>query len=372
MIKKRVTMIFLVLLTAALLAICYLIAAPFLQPIISATVLVIVFFPIHSRIARLLRSPSLSALISTILVILIFVVPAILIGVAVYRELKSLYGLLDQQSSHSGGWTAYALGLIERPLSWVGSHVDVQQIDLRSEVRTRLQAASQYLLGQGGQVVRNVATFVINSVITLFILFFLFREGRSVRRRLAAVLPLNPDQTERLFNRINDAIIATLYGGLAVGLAQGSLTSLTFVILGLPSPIMWGLVTAMFSLVPMIGSAAVWVPASIILLLTGNWVKGLILAGIGAGVISTIDNVIRPYVISERVQLHTLLVFFAVLGGIRAFGVIGLFIGPVTLAVTIAVLGMLREESKAWQAAWSAQQPASTAEGDAQRINSLL
>lgn len=357
MIKRRATTIFLVVLTGALLVVCYVIAQPFLRPIISATVIVIVFFPIHARIARVIRNPSLAALISTILVIVIFVLPAVLIGIAVARELRSLYDLLSEESSHSGGWAAYALSLIERPLSWIGSHLDVQEINLRDELTRRLREASQSLLGQGAQVVRNVATFVVNSVITLFILFFLFREGRSVRRRLAAVLPLNAEQTERLFNRINDAIIATLYGGLAVGLAQGSLTSLTFVILGLPSPIMWGLVTAMFSLVPMIGSAAVWVPASIILLLTGNWVKGLILAGVGAGVISTIDNIIRPYIIGERVQLHTLLVFFAVLGGIRAFGVIGLFIGPVTLAVTIALLGMLREEGKAWQASWGAQQP---------------
>lgn len=355
--KRRVTIIFLISLTAVLLVLCYLIAKPFLQPIISATVIAIVFFPIHARIARVIKSPSIAALISTLMVVLILVLPAVLIGIAVYRELSALYKVLSEESSQSGGWTPYILHLIEKPLSWVSPYVDVRQINLRVELRDRLQQASEFLFGQGAQVLRNVASFVVNSVITLFILFFLFREGRSMRRRLAAVVPLNSDQTERLFNGISNAIVATLYGGLAVALAQGSLTSLAFVILELPSPIMWGLVTAMFSLVPMVGSAAVWLPASIILLVTGDWVKGLILAGIGAGVISTVDNVIRPYIIGGRVRLHTLLVFFAVLGGIRAFGVIGLFIGPVVLAVTIALVGMIREEGKSWQASWREEQP---------------
>ncbi|HEU4389023.1 MAG TPA: AI-2E family transporter, partial [Blastocatellia bacterium] len=144
---------------------------------------------------------------------------------------------------------------------------------------------------------------------------------------------------------------------LAVAAAQGTLTSIAFVALGLPSPILWGVVTAMFSLVPMVGSAAVWVPASLILFATGDWIRGLILLAYGAGVIGTIDNIIRPFVMSGRVRLHSLLVFFAVLGGVKAFGILGLFIGPITLAVTMALLEILREEGKAWQTGWN-QQPA--------------
>jgi predicted PurR-regulated permease PerM len=105
----------------------------------------------------------------------------------------------------------------------------------------------------------------------------------------------------------------------------------------------------------MVGSAAVWLPAALILFATGNWVKGLILLGYGAGVIGTIDNVVRPYVMAGKVKLHTLLVFFAVLGGIRAFGILGLFIGPIALAVTMALLEILREEGRAWRDTWKAE-----------------
>jgi predicted PurR-regulated permease PerM len=130
-----------------------------------------------------------------------------------------------------------------------------------------------------------------------------------------------------------------------VGVAQGSLLSLAFWVLGLPSPVLWGLVTALFSLIPIIGSAAVWGPAVLILLIGGHWWKGLILLGWGAAVVAQVDSLVLPYVISGRAKLHTLLVFFALLGGVNAFGVMGLFIGPLVLSVTLVVLEMLREAS---------------------------
>jgi predicted PurR-regulated permease PerM len=103
------------------------------------------------------------------------------------------------------------------------------------------------------------------------------------------------------------------------------------------------MVTALFSLVPIVGSSAVWVPAAIFLAINGHWIRALILLGLGAGVVGQVDNVIRPYVISQRANLSTLAVFFALLGGVKAFGVMGLFIGPVTLSFTLVVLQMLRE-----------------------------
>ena len=118
---------------------------------------------------------------------------------------------------------------------------------------------------------------------------------------------------------------------------------MAFWILGLPSPVLWGVVTALFSLIPLIGSAAVWGPALIILAVSGHWVKALILLGLGAGLIGQVDSLVRPYVISERANLNTLAVFFALLGGVNAFGVMGLFIGPVALSFTIVVLEMLHE-----------------------------
>jgi predicted PurR-regulated permease PerM len=146
-----------------------------------------------------------------------------------------------------------------------------------------------------------------------------------------------------LRDRISPTVIANFYGSVAVAGLQGSLTGLAFWALGIDSPVLWGLITALFSLVPMVGSALVWVPASIVLLLTGHFVKALILLAAGVAVIGTVDNIVRPLIIGKTVRLHPLFVFFALLGGVRLFGVLGLFVGPVILSFTAALLMIVRE-----------------------------
>src|SRR5439155_16812121 len=117
-------------------------------------------------------------------------------------------------------------------------------------------------------------------------------------------------------------------------------------------------IASFFALLPVVGTAAVWVPASIYLLATGSWVKAIILAAWGAFIVGTIDNVLRPYLISGRVQMHTLLIFFAVFGGVNVFGFLGLFIGPVILAVTLTLLSMLRDEGRSWNSYWQEESAA--------------
>jgi len=346
--KKRVTIIFLFALTAVALYFCYLLFQPFLKPLLSAVVIAVVFFPVHVRIQRLLRSPSLAAFLSTIIVVLLLVVPAIAIILAIKEEIGTLYNLIDQKSSESGGLSPYLTELLNRPMQWIGRFVDLSQFDLRAWLLVRLKDVSAFLVAEGWMIVGGLTSFIVNSVIALFTLFFLFREGRSMRRRVTAILPLNAEQVEKLFSGIENTIIGTVYGGLVVAAVQGALTGLALWVFGIPSPVLWGVVAAFFALLPLVGTAAVWVPASIYLLATGSWIKALILAAWGMFVVGTIDNVLRPYLISGRVQMHTLLIFFAVFGGVNVFGFLGLFIGPVILAVTITLLGMLRDESRTW------------------------
>lgn len=231
----------------------------------------------------------------------------------------------------------------ERILSRLGRYIDLSAFDLRGSLLRWLQQISQPLLYWQAQAVGNVAVFMARAALTFLTLFFLFREGRTMTRKLAAILPLTPSQVEHLFAGISNSIIANVYGCLAVGAVQGTLVGLAFWVLGLPSPALWGLVAALFSMVPIFGSASVWVPACAILAFSGHWWKALALLGWGALVVAQSDNVIRAYVISKRANLHPLAVFFATLGGIQAFGVIGIFVGPVVLSVTLVVFDLLKE-----------------------------
>lgn len=341
--KQAATAIFLVVLVIIALYFCFLIIRPFFSPIFLALMLAIVFHPVHIRIQARLRNRSTGALFSTILVLFAFLVPVIGLGIIVSRETSNLYRLLNERSTEQGGWNPYVMHGLQRVLSWVGRYIDLSNFDLRGSVLRWLEQISRYLFSWGAQIFSNFIAFVVDAVIAFFTLFFFFREGREAKERVAVVLPLSRVQVERLFTGISNSIVANVYGVLAVGASQGILAGLGFWVLGLPSPVLWGMVTALFSLVPIIGSAAVWGPAAIVLAVGGHWVKALILLGWGAGVVSQADNVVRPYVISERANLNTLAVFFALLGGVKAFGVIGLFVGPVALSFTLVVLEMLRE-----------------------------
>lgn len=341
--KQAATTVFLLVLAAIALYFCYVIARPFLGPVFLAVTLAIVFYPVHLRLQRRLRSRNAAALLSTILVLLAFLVPAVGLGIVIQREISGFVQLLNEKKAAQGGWNPYVMHAMQSLLNWLGRYIDVSHLDVQGTVLRWLEQASQYLLAWGARAVSNFFAFIADAVIAFFTLFFLFREGRSTRERVAGVLPLNRGQTERLFSGITNPIVANVYGVLAVGACQGLLAGLSFWALGLTSPVLWGAITALFSLIPLIGSAAVWGPAVIVLALTGHWVKALILLGLGAGVIGQVDSLVRPYVISERADLNTLAVFFALLGGVNAFGVMGLFIGPVALSFTIVVLEMLHE-----------------------------
>ena len=360
MTKKRVTILFLSSLTALSLVLCFIIFRPFITPLISASVLAIIFFPVHSRIVKWIHRPGVAAFLSTLLVLLIVVAPLVAVGLAIKSEVTALVHELQSRSEESGGWSQYLANVTQGPRAWISRYVDLS--DVQGEVTERLQALNSAIVADIGVFLGGVTAFLVNFVITLFTLFFLLREGRSLRRRVAAVLPLSADQIERLFSQVNNTIIATVYGGLVVAAAQGTLTGLALAVLGIRSPVLWGAVAGFSSLVPLVGSAIVWLPAALYLVATGHWVQGLLLIAWGAGVVGTIDNVLRPLMMSGRVQMHTLLIFFSVLGGVRAFGFLGLFLGPVILAIAISLLSMLRDEARVWSAEWR-ENPAEPEQG---------
>jgi len=343
MVTRQATTWFLIALATVALYLCYRIAEPFLNPIFAAIVLAIVFYPLHARIESLIPRPNVAPTISTILVMLVVAIPAVIVGVAVTRELSGLYQSLSQKSAAQGGLNPYLMHLMEAPVRAAGSHIDFSRLDVRSTLLGWVEQISRYLVAVGATAVSNIFSLILGIVVAFFTLFFLFRDGRKIQQRTAAVLPLTGKQATRLVTGISETIVASVYGGIAVGLAQGALTGLGFWVLGLSSPVVWGLVAAMASLVPVVGTGIVWVPAAVVLIIGGHWVKALVLIGWGAAVVAQVDAVLRPYVVSGRAKMHNLLIFFALLGGVRAFGIMGLFIGPVVVSVTIAVLDMLRE-----------------------------
>jgi predicted PurR-regulated permease PerM len=325
------------------LYLCYLLLRPYASPLLFAMVIAIVFYPLHRRTQSLVRDRNLSAGISTVATFLLSVVPLAFLLIAISHELSELYGTLMSKSG-SGSMIAYLLQRGNNLIMWASRRYSIPAVDLHDVLARRLEMASAELVRLGASLVSNAFSFIANTVIALVILFFLYRDGEKGISKVTAALPLPKERLYELQNRITSTVVANFYGGVAVGALQGTLTGLSFWILGLESPVLWGVVTGFFSLMPVIGAGLVWAPAAIVLALTGHLGKGVILAVLGIAVIGTVDNIVRPLIIRKSVQLHTLLVFFALLGGVEMFGVLGLFVGPVILSVTAALVMMLHED----------------------------
>jgi predicted PurR-regulated permease PerM len=342
---KRLHQVFLIGLGLVALAFCLVIARPFLPPLVAATSLAVLCYPIYLMLLRRVRRPNLAAALAVLWVTVVILVPAILLCSVLVGEAGDLYRMLAAKSSAGGGWAEWSANALHKALSWAGVRSLDTEEQIRNAIIERFKTLDAVLLSWGRTMIANIVSLVVSAVIALFSLFFLFRDGARLKRGLERNLPLEPGVARRLFSDVGQSIIANFYGIGAVALAQGTLTAIIFLILGLPSPVLWGVAAALFSMIPIVGPAIVWAPAALALGFGGSWGKAIILAAYGAGVIGLADNFIRPYVVSGRVNMHPLLVFVALLGGAQTFGILGLFIGPAALTLAVAVIELLRPEA---------------------------
>jgi predicted PurR-regulated permease PerM len=344
---RRTTIIFLSALLLIVLGLTFVITQPFLKPLAFAIILAVVFYPLHERILRWNKGrPGRSALLSTLLLILLFGVPGIIISVLAANEALTAAHYLGRRSVEEGGFPSLVMTLAKGPIGYVGRWIDVSKYDLQAIVSANAQKVSVWLVGFGANVLGGIARFITDSLITFVVVFFLFRDGAQWAYRAGALLPLSREQVARLYRNISDTIIANVYGILSVGVAQGVLLGVALRIVGMESALLLGVATGFASIIPVVGSALIWVPVTIYLLVTGSIGKGVFLLIYCIVVVSSVDNIIRPWVVGGRVELHPLVLLFFIFGGVGAFGFLGLFLGPVIASVLVAVFDILREELK--------------------------
>lgn len=344
MTKNRASIGFLLGLTAVALSLCYVLISPFLKPIVFSAVLAVLFFPLHSQIHRFIRNRNVSALVSTVTVILLIALSVVFLGRAIATGLRDIYQSLSVSADDRERLGAYLLYLFERAIELLSRYLPISVSDLRNATVNQAEKSVAVLLNITAGALGSISSMVAKAFIAFFVLFFFFRDGRGMLRRTSVVLPLKREQVRRLFGRVHDTLHAIVYGTLAMAALQGALAGVAFWMLGVTSPVLWAMVTALCALLPVIGTAIVLLPAISMLVFSGHGIKGLILFAWGMAVVHPVDNVLRPYLIGGRVKLSTLYVFFAVIGGLKAFGTMGLFIGPLILAITVALFTFLREE----------------------------
>ncbi|MGH9971385.1 MAG: AI-2E family transporter [Pyrinomonadaceae bacterium] len=337
--KRLVRWWALLVVTAIALYLCWLMLKPFVGVLGWATVLVICFYPVHRRLEKRIKRSSLSALLSCLLVILTILVPVVFVTIAVFKELSGAVQNLQAAVAYVLDPNSPVTG---RMLHWLDQYVNIEQ--LRSE-----QYFIEQIKGRGGSIAGQTLGFlggvvgvIVQMFFVIFTMYYFFRDGDKIFAAVRDLLPLDREQATAIMARTGEVIGASVYGVFAIAIIQGTLGGLAFWALGLPSAIVWGVAMIFLSMIPMLGAFLVWVPAAIYLAVTGHPVKAILLVLWGTLVIGMIDNFLRPKLVGSRTKLHELLIFFSVLGGLQVFGVLGIVLGPVVLAITMALVDVFR------------------------------
>jgi predicted PurR-regulated permease PerM len=336
-----------VIVVAALLALAlYWMLAPLWGALAWGVCLAFLLAPVHRWLTRKLRGrASLSAGIITVLVPLLLAGPLVSLGVAFARQITDLVTRLQEQPLR---FDIGLLAQLERyPFigslaEWLRQHLTATTEQLDGWLADGAKALLQSLAATGGNFVLSALGTAVEFFVMLFLLFFLLRDGRQLLGRVVRLVPMEPQRRAELFKLIGDTTRAVVYGEVLTALAQGALVGIGFAIAGLPSAVVFGVLAAVLALLPVGGAALVWVPAVVFLAATSQWGWAVFMLIWGTSV-SVSDNLMRPLLIASRAPVSVPAIFVGVIGGVSAFGMIGVIIGPVLLTVVAALLRFLDE-----------------------------
>ncbi len=336
---------------AAILAyLLFQIFEPFFAPIYWAFLLAFMLFPVNRQVRRLVKGRNgLAAALTTLGVTLGIVVPAAVGMVAFARQAVELGGRLSalaQRYQIGGVEDVLKLPVVGGAMAWLRDHLGLDAGQIQKWLVLGAQQAVQFLFAHSRDVLFGALGIFGSLTLTLFILFFFFRDGDVLAARIWVLIPLDAKRKERLDARLQGVTRAVVIGTVLTALAQGAMLAVGFWITGLSSPIVFGVISAVASFIPLVGTGIVWVPAAIYLFAQGVAWKTVFLVVWSAAVVGSADNVLKPLLVSGKSQIGTLTVFFGVLGGLAAFGFIGLFLGPVILALALTLIEFAEEEGR--------------------------
>ncbi len=320
---------------------------PFFEPIAWAIILTLFFHPAYLWLKKFLRgSEAIASVCMCIMIIAFIIMPVFGLLGSLTSEVIRVYTQV-QEHLQEGDFTVVP-DPTKHPLLNKGVNHALQALKTHEEsVRATLTDLSkrmgEFFIKQGTVVFKNVANIIFKGALMLVTLYYLFRDGHKMLATFMDLIPLPKTDVERLGSITSDVLSATLYGNILTAFIQGGLGVFILWLLDFSAPILWGIVMGLATFIPMVGTALVWVPATIYLFVTGDYLKGAILLTFSILVISQIDYFLRPYLISGKTQLHSLFLFFSILGGLNVFGLLGLVLGPILLALCMSILELYRQ-----------------------------
>jgi predicted PurR-regulated permease PerM len=346
----------------ALLAyLLWLIFRPFLSTIVWAVLLAFLLYPVNRRLQRRLKDrKGAAAGLMTLLVMIGVVAPATFLASLFVSQAGELLGRVSSLATRyqiQRPQDVFRIPVFDQLLRWVEEKTPVSAAQVQQYGVNAARSALEFGLAHMKGLVLGVVGLFGSLLLMLFILYFFFRDGDVMAGQFLAAIPAPADRKAKLVDYISEVTRAVVYGSLVTAIVQGTLVGLAFAVCGLPTPAVFGVLASILSLLPVGGTAFVWVPGAIALGAQGRWGWAIALALWGLLVVGTVDNVLRPALISGRARISTLPVFFGVLGGIAAFGVVGMFLGPIVIALALALLAYSRDETLGGEAPAAGEPP---------------
>jgi predicted PurR-regulated permease PerM len=314
------------------------IAEPFLVPLAWSAIIAIFFFPLYQQL-RQRMSLHLAAAVATVAVTFVLIVPVLLVLLYAAREAVETAARLRATIAAGGSLapTTFA-DIIRRHLP-----ESLQDIDFMGPLQQATERVASYLAGSLAGMLRNLISMAINLFIVLFALFFVFRDGDKILSALRHLIPFEKNIQEEMISESRDLIFASVAVALLIAAIQGFLGGVAFAVTGLSAPIFMGVLIGFCSIVPVVGSALIWVPAAAWWAFNGSWGKATLILIICGGVAGLADNLVRPLLLRNRTRLNDLLLFLSILGGLQVFGLLGLVIGPTIVAAALGIFRVYTE-----------------------------
>lgn len=319
---------------------------PFFMPLIMAFILVLLFYPLYTWFLKLCRGKAYIASFLTTFSITVFIfLPAALIASLVTNQILGLVDqavqfvdkahLLENFQQWNVAFQQYLTNLEQT------FHID---INLRAIAANAVKQFAYYVYQYSPGVLAQTLGFFAYAFIMLIVVFFLFVEASGLYQEFIRLSPLEDKHERTLAQEMKDMIYAVIYGSFITALVQAILAGAAFYFLNIQGYLVWGSLTFLFSFIPILGAGSVWVPAAIILFLTGHTKSAIILTIYGAFVISMVDNFLKPLLMRGKNKIHPLLLFLSIIGGLALVGPIGILLGPITIAVFLAALKIYKQD----------------------------
>ncbi len=346
---------FLVLMILLLLVVIIIFANPFLIDLLISGILVTAIYPVHKRIRKGFKNNrTLSAFVSMLLTVIIILIPFTLFAFFIGQEAADAYTVvsdhiseISQQSDAAGtGFNLMDYLPYSQQIEEIFGYLPVSFEDLLTTFQESLGQISTFLIGQTTNILRSLSLLIIHFIVFLMALFYFLKDGDRLVAFIKSLLPLSKQHRQELFEKLGQLSYGIIYGIFGAAVLQGFLIGLGFYFAGFNNPAFWGVVGAIFSPVPYVGTMPVWVPAAIILFINGQWLAGILFSAWSLFVVGTADNILKPYLIGSSSALNPMALLVVLLGGAFTFGLKGLILAPFLLTLTLAFLHIYQLEYK--------------------------